>query len=106
MLKHIKEITPKLIKQAISIQAYYKKHLKGGLGKTTGNGWHRWNGLCPFHADRKAGSFYLNIENGAFKCFSCGAKGGDVFSFHQKLYNKSFVEALKDLGSEAPHEKE
>ena len=31
--------------------------------------------LCPFHADKNVGSFYLNANSGLFFCFSCGAKG-------------------------------
>ncbi|MCP4355736.1 MAG: hypothetical protein GY793_08945, partial [Proteobacteria bacterium] len=39
----------------------------------------------PFHADKKAGSFYINARNGAFKCHSCGAKGGSLLAF-EKLF--------------------
>lgn len=31
--------------------------------------------LCPFHDDKKAGSFFINIQSGMYHCFSCGAKG-------------------------------
>lgn len=30
--------------------------------------------LCPFHSDHKA-SFWLNINNGVWLCFSCGLRG-------------------------------
>jgi DNA primase len=39
------------------------------------------------------------MDKGAFKCFSCGAKGGDVLAFHQQLHKMSFVDACKDLGA-------
>ena len=54
-------------------------------------------GLCPFHADRVAGSFYVNIDSGAYKCHACGAGGGDFISFLQKKHGYSFVEAIKLL---------
>ena len=57
-------------------------------------------GLCPFHADRNAGSFYIHSGNGAFRCFSCDAKGGDVITFTMAKYDLSFYEALKQLANE------
>ncbi len=60
---------------------------------------HGWNdgGLCPFHNDINIGSFRINIEIGAFKCFSCGAAGGDVVAFTMTLYGLRFSEALSQL---------
>ena len=57
-------------------------------------------GICPFHADRKKGSFYVNHESGAFRCFSCDARGGDIIAFVQKKYELAFKEALEKLTSE------
>lgn len=57
-------------------------------------------GLCPFHNDSSAGSFKVNIENGAFKCFSCGVKGGDIIAFTQKKYDLPFRETLLKLAKE------
>ncbi|WP_284452581.1 CHC2 zinc finger domain-containing protein [Parachlamydia acanthamoebae] len=57
-------------------------------------------GLCPFHADKLAGSFYVHKEKGAFRCFSCDAKGGDIISFVQKKYDLSFKEALEKLNAD------
>lgn len=57
-------------------------------------------GLCPFHEDSTPGSFKANLENGAFVCFSCGAKGGDIISFSQKKYKIGFRQALEQLGYE------
>jgi len=61
-----------------------------------------WNdgGLCVFHNDRHAGSFRVNIETGAFCCFSCGAKGGDIIAFLMMQNELSFREALRKLASE------
>ncbi len=57
-------------------------------------------GLCPFHADRHVGSFYIHSDNGAFRCFACDAKGGDIITFTQKKYEMSFKEAIKKLQSD------
>lgn len=54
-------------------------------------------GLCPFHADTKEGSFKVNLTTGAFRCWSCGAKGGDIIAFIQKRYNLEFRETLQKL---------
>ncbi len=62
----------------------------------------RWNngGLCPFHDDRKPNSFYVNVETGAFRCFACGSRGGDIISFMQLRQGLSFREALRKLADE------
>jgi DNA primase len=57
-------------------------------------------GLCPFHDDGSAGSFKVNWESGAFTCFSCGEKGGDIITYIQKKYDLSFREVLEKLGNE------
>jgi DNA primase len=57
-------------------------------------------GLCPFHDDGTAGSFKVNCESGAFTCFSCGEKGGDIITYVQKKYDLRFREALKKLSNE------
>jgi len=53
--------------------------------------------LCPFHDDRRP-SLRVNIRTGAFRCFSCGAKGGDIVAFHRLKYGLGFRAALRDLG--------
>ncbi|MBS0272628.1 MAG: hypothetical protein JSR85_08300 [Proteobacteria bacterium] len=57
-------------------------------------------GLCPFHNDRKAGSFFISSLSGAFKCFSCGLSGGDVIAYTQQRHEISFVEACQKLNDE------
>ena len=54
--------------------------------------------ICPFHPDKKP-SLRINVERGAYRCMSCGARGGDVLAFHMHLYSLSFVEACKALGA-------
>lgn len=57
-------------------------------------------GLCPFHEDNRAGSFKINVETGAFKCWSCGASGGDIITFLQKRDDLDFLETLRKLSNE------
>lgn len=54
-------------------------------------------GLCPFHPDNKQGSFKVNLMTGAFRCWSCGASGGDIIAFIQKRESLEFIETLKHL---------
>lgn len=85
------------IKQSCHPESYYPLLLQGSFGKATGNGWSQWNGLCPFHADKKAGSFVIHKDSGAFKCFSCGAQGGDIIRFFEQYNNISTKEAINLL---------
>lgn len=57
-------------------------------------------GLCPFHEDHSAGSFKVNLDSGAFICFSCGAKGGDIIAYMIRKYDLSFLDVLKTLSTE------
>lgn len=58
-----------------------------------------WKGLCPFHAE-KTPSFHVHEQRQFFHCFGCGEKG-DVFSFLEKIEQRSFMEVLRDLAREA-----
>jgi DNA primase len=58
-----------------------------------------YKGRCPFHQE-KSPSFYVTPEMRRFKCFGCQA-GGDAISFVQRLFGKSFMDAVKDLAREA-----
>lgn len=62
----------------------------------------KWNngGLCPFHDDANPGSFYVNFETGAFKCFSCGESGGDIIAFVMQRDSLEFLEALEKLAND------
>ncbi len=92
------------LKQQLEPLAFYSKVLNGSLGKVTGKCWYVWNGLCPFHADKRAGSFCINTQTGAFKCFSCDASGGDVIAFHQIHSGLAFIDAVNDLYGRFCHE--
>jgi DNA primase len=56
-------------------------------------------GLCPFHEDKNP-SCSVNLANGLFNCFGCGAKG-DVFSFWQKMYCVDFKQSINELALQA-----
>lgn len=89
--------TVETLKAQLSPERYYGSHLNGSFGKPTGHGWHNWNGLCPFHSDKRMGSFVINKSTGSFKCFSCGEAGGDIIAFHMRTKGVAFKEALNQL---------
>ena len=89
--------TTTTLKANLPPEQYYGSRLSGSWGKPSGHGWHLWNGLCPFHQDKRAGSFVVNRTSGAFKCFSCGEAGGDIIDFHMKTNEISFKEAFNQL---------
>lgn len=86
------------IKAYIPPEDFYRTELPG-MALVRGNDWIN-GGLCPFHEDRHAGSFYVNRKTGAFHCFSCKTKGGDIVSFVQRRDGLSFREALRKLADE------
>lgn len=55
---------------------------------------------CPFHGG--SDSMRVNIDKGCWVCMACGAKGGDVLSFHMQHHGMTFVEAARDLGVLTP----
>lgn len=77
---------------------FYRSELPS-MPPCRGSGW-RDGGLCPFHSDKHAGSFRVNLETGAFLCFSCGSKGGDIIAFIQQRDSISFPEAVQKLTDE------
>lgn len=52
--------------------------------------------LCPFHNDHEE-SMSINVENGLYYCFACGAKG-DAINFFMKTRGVDYKTALKELG--------
>lgn len=85
------------LKSSISPADFYRFELPNAKLKTSG-----WNdgGLCPFHADNKAGSFRVNVTSGAFKCFACGVQGGDIIAYTMALHGLDFVGTLNRLATE------
>lgn len=58
----------------------------------------RNGGLCPFHDDNNPNSFFVNLDTGAFYCFSCGAKG-DLIKLVQEIKSLDFKQALSFLNN-------
>lgn len=86
-----------MLKAALPPERFYSANLSGSFGKPTGDNWHMWDGLCPFHDDKRAGSLVVNKATGGFKCFSCGENGGDIIDFHMKTTGLSFKTAFNQL---------
>lgn len=53
---------------------------------------------CCFHND-KTPSLSINLVDGYFHCFGCGAKGRDVLAFHRLRYGLNFIDAVTELGA-------
>lgn len=43
---------------------------------------------CVLHGGDNENSFWVNLETGGFCCFSCGVKGGGVYSFAQEYLRR------------------
>jgi hypothetical protein len=84
------------VKDRITPWDFYAHELPGMPAPKRSTGWVD-GGLCAFHDDRKRGSFRVNLTTGAYKCFSCDAKGGDIISFTMQQYGLSFRDALEHL---------
>lgn len=52
---------------------------------------------CPLHEDSTP-SLSVSLQHGGFICRGCGASGGDVLEFHQRLKHLDFVAAAIELG--------
>ena len=72
---------------------YYTAH---GLKLTGGGEWK--NAVCPFHNDTRP-SLRVRLDTGGFRCMVCGAHGGDVLAYHQRITGLSFIRAAQDLGA-------
>ncbi|MBU8976398.1 hypothetical protein JI752_009635 [Lysobacter sp. MMG2] len=75
---------------------YYREQVPK-LSKPNAAGWAQ--GACPFHEDRNASlSAHVSNPRGCWRCFA-GCGGGDLVSFHMRLTDKSFKEAIVDLAA-------
>lgn len=71
---------------------YYFKKQFSGLHQSG-----EWvNVKCCFHPDKNP-SLSLNLTSGGFFCHSCGAKGGDVISFHRQRFALGFNATVAQL---------
>lgn len=90
------------IKQTVSPRAFYEAHITG-LKAPDAKGWAE-AGLCPFHDDKRPGSFYVNLVTGGFHCHSCQVGGGDLIEFVMKRDGLTFQEACERLGAVETHQ--
>lgn len=56
-----------------------------------------WVAKNPTRADRRAGSFLINVQTGKWADFATGDKGGDVIGLAAYLFGLSQYEAAKRL---------
>lgn len=63
-------------------------------GKQVGR---EWVALNPTRADRKAGSFKINMDTGRWADFATGDKGGDPISLYAYLKGLSQLAAAREL---------
>lgn len=54
--------------------------------------------LCPFHDDKKLGSFVVHPPRNCYKCFSCDAGGGPI-DFLMNYKHLSYPDALRYLAT-------
>lgn len=73
-------------------QAYFEGE---GLKLSSRGKWR--TSACSFHGG--SDSMRINMATGAWVCMSCGAKGGDVLSYHMQAHGQEFIEAAKALGA-------
>jgi len=81
-------------------------HLGLQIEKTNAKGYLQLR--CPFHknGNEKTPSLNLHKTTGHYRCYACGAKGGDILAFYISITGKSFVAAAKELGAwEITHDK-
>ena len=75
--------------------------LSSVIGRTTRivKAGREFKACCPFH-NEKTPSFTINDEKGFYHCFGCGAHG-DVIRWMTDQRGLSFIDAVKELASEA-----
>ena len=75
--------------------------LSSVIGRTTRltKAGYEWKACCPFH-NEKSPSFTVNDVKGFYHCFGCGAHG-DVIRWMTDQRGLSFMDAVKELASEA-----
>jgi len=77
-------------------RSFFEKEL-GPLGRPNRKGWALGN--CPFHKSKSRRSFAVNLDSGAFRCFGCDVRGGDIVSFVMVRDAIPFRIAAQHLGA-------
>ncbi|MDH5638865.1 MAG: CHC2 zinc finger domain-containing protein [Nitrospinota bacterium] len=73
---------------------YYSLRLER-LSPPRQNGWAL--ARCEFHKPDRNPSLSVNLESGAFHCFSCGATGGSIISFEARRAGVDYSQARRTL---------
>lgn len=62
--------------------------------------------LNPTRADKKVGSFCINVRTGVWADFATDDKGGDIISYFAYLHGMSQIDAAKELADRlgVPHD--
>jgi hypothetical protein len=87
----VRRFRPELLPPA---RAFYEKQF--GQLRRVFRGWARVR--CIFHSPDADPSLAVNVEIGAFRCFSCGEHGGDLVAFVRLRDKCTFREACVRLG--------
>ncbi len=93
-----RQMRAKDLKESIFPSDFYRQVLPSMPPPRRETGW-VGGGLCPFHDDHHTGNFRINLDTGAYFCFACGARGGDIIDFLQTRDSLTFGEALEVLKS-------
>jgi len=85
-----RSVTDRVLER-LDVRAFYSQFTK--LSEPSQKG--ECRGLCPLHKEKTA-SFWVNVNDGSFKCFGCG-KGGGPIQFYGFIKNLSPFEASAAL---------
>ena len=77
-----------------AVADYYR--LVFGTLRFNATGWAQVR--CVFHEDSHP-SLSIHREHGAFRCFACGARGGDLLAFEMLHSGADFKTAVRALGA-------
>lgn len=86
-----------LVRDSLPSPANYLRE-RGLLMKTPRGEWTQI--ICPSHKGgaEKTPSLSVSLVDGHFRCFACGASGGDIVALHRLITGLKFVEAVRHLG--------
>jgi CHC2 zinc finger len=79
----------------LPLAADYYQPIFGDL-RFNASGWAQV--CCVFHEEGHA-SLSIHRERGAFRCFACNARGGDVLAFEMLRSGVDFKSAARALGA-------
>ncbi len=79
--------------------------VRGWVSKARKNGDNLFS-LNPTRADKKVGSFCINVRTGVWADFATDDKGGDIISYFAYLNGLSQIDAAKELADRlgVPHD--